>query len=499
MTYTPTQFLSPLIWATNGGSTGKTMDFDNVGTAKLYVKVTDPAPTYVNIADGEFNIIEAGPTHTVGLTFNGAGLTDTLIIDSLKVESNDGEVGGPEVYSDVRWIRYHMVVTTNYYYAEFDTCPYSPITQVSNIGNLGSDENDSLGMFYNGNNYLFEFTPVFVTDDINGSGPVGFTWLHEHHDYIAEDHLQSTIYDKLDVAVYKDKLALVFPPRRTDHYDYHKWWGYWTKYSKVIQLNPRYVLVYNWWVWNPPFIWWDDLDPVLNPDTNPKGGYFGIGADWDVTGDASSRNLGGYDDTRNLIWQYSDSAGFENYYGGFKFLDAWVWESNDSAGTVVHETGPWSARVGTNETQLYPFNGYDGDSLYKYMSTPGWSVESDSSQDMNITMCFVEKLDPTPSTVIFMKYALLVSDQGEAGFRGVDSLIVKMKAGDANKDGGVSVSDVVYLINFLFKGGTAPYKAYSDANGDANISVSDVVYLINYLFKGGTAPKLVWCQLTPPW
>jgi hypothetical protein len=61
--------------------------------------------------------------------------------------------------------------------------------------------------------------------------------------------------------------------------------------------------------------------------------------------------------------------------------------------------------------------------------------------------------------------------------------------GDANADKQVSVSDVIYLINYLFKGGTAPIPMESgDANCDTDISVSDVIYLINYLFKSGPAP-----------
>ncbi len=64
--------------------------------------------------------------------------------------------------------------------------------------------------------------------------------------------------------------------------------------------------------------------------------------------------------------------------------------------------------------------------------------------------------------------------------------------GDVNADAKISVSDVVYHINYLFKGGPAPqcnpYLSCADANGDGSISVSDVVYLINYLFKGGPPP-----------
>jgi len=65
--------------------------------------------------------------------------------------------------------------------------------------------------------------------------------------------------------------------------------------------------------------------------------------------------------------------------------------------------------------------------------------------------------------------------------------------GDANADSMVSVSDVIYIINYLFKGGPPPHPCMSaDVNGDGIISVSDVVWLINYLFKGGRKP-LIGC------
>ncbi|HEX9916666.1 MAG TPA: choice-of-anchor Q domain-containing protein [candidate division Zixibacteria bacterium] len=66
--------------------------------------------------------------------------------------------------------------------------------------------------------------------------------------------------------------------------------------------------------------------------------------------------------------------------------------------------------------------------------------------------------------------------------------------GDANGDGQITVSDVVYLINYLFKGGPPPecppqpYLSCGDANCDGKVTVSDVIYLINYLFKGGPPP-----------
>ncbi len=61
--------------------------------------------------------------------------------------------------------------------------------------------------------------------------------------------------------------------------------------------------------------------------------------------------------------------------------------------------------------------------------------------------------------------------------------------GDVNDDGRVTVADVVFLINYLFKNGPSPKILESaDVNLDGNVSVSDVIYLISYLFKNGPCP-----------
>ena len=61
--------------------------------------------------------------------------------------------------------------------------------------------------------------------------------------------------------------------------------------------------------------------------------------------------------------------------------------------------------------------------------------------------------------------------------------------GDVNTDGVIELGDVVYLINYLFKGGPPPDPLWTgDVNCDGVIDIGDVVYLINYLFKGGPPP-----------
>jgi hypothetical protein len=66
--------------------------------------------------------------------------------------------------------------------------------------------------------------------------------------------------------------------------------------------------------------------------------------------------------------------------------------------------------------------------------------------------------------------------------------------GDGGRDGAVNVGDVVYLINYVFKSGPAPYPVCAgDANGDGNTNVGDAVHLINYVFKAGPGPSANCC------
>ena len=62
--------------------------------------------------------------------------------------------------------------------------------------------------------------------------------------------------------------------------------------------------------------------------------------------------------------------------------------------------------------------------------------------------------------------------------------------GDPNADFKINVTDVIYLINYLFKGGPPPVPGLfsADVNCDSLRNVTDVIYLVNYLFKGGPKP-----------
>ncbi|MGB8657794.1 MAG: dockerin type I domain-containing protein [Candidatus Zixiibacteriota bacterium] len=69
------------------------------------------------------------------------------------------------------------------------------------------------------------------------------------------------------------------------------------------------------------------------------------------------------------------------------------------------------------------------------------------------------------------------------------SILLNIRRGDCTGDKVVDAGDVVFLINYLFKSGTAPKPlAVGDVNCDGIADAGDVVYLIHYLFKAGPAP-----------
>ena len=65
----------------------------------------------------------------------------------------------------------------------------------------------------------------------------------------------------------------------------------------------------------------------------------------------------------------------------------------------------------------------------------------------------------------------------------------QLLCGDADGSGDVGISDVVFLVNYIFLGGPFPDpNSQADVDCTGIISVSDVVHLINAIFEGGPAP-----------
>jgi hypothetical protein len=70
--------------------------------------------------------------------------------------------------------------------------------------------------------------------------------------------------------------------------------------------------------------------------------------------------------------------------------------------------------------------------------------------------------------------------------------------GDANNDGVVSSTDIIVVVNYVFKGGVAPDPAaLADLNADCVVSSADIIYAVNFVFKSGPAPQSGCAALAP--
>ncbi len=79
------------------------------------------------------------------------------------------------------------------------------------------------------------------------------------------------------------------------------------------------------------------------------------------------------------------------------------------------------------------------------------------------------------------------NDQSVATF--IVSTNISGGCGDANSDDIANISDVVFLINYIFAFGPPPFDSSNgDMNCDGSSNISDVVYLLMYIFAAGAPP-----------
>jgi hypothetical protein len=69
--------------------------------------------------------------------------------------------------------------------------------------------------------------------------------------------------------------------------------------------------------------------------------------------------------------------------------------------------------------------------------------------------------------------------------------------GDIVSDDGINISDLVYLVSYMFQGGPAPaFICLADVNGSGGSGpdIADLVYLVSYMFQSGPPPVATCCN-----
>ena len=78
-----------------------------------------------------------------------------------------------------------------------------------------------------------------------------------------------------------------------------------------------------------------------------------------------------------------------------------------------------------------------------------------------------------------------------------DSLCCRVM-GDANDDSNLDISDLVFMVNYLFGGGPVPpCREQADITQDCELNIEDISIIVFYMFGGGFMPQE--CHYCPNW
>jgi hypothetical protein len=120
-----------------------------------------------------------------------------------------------------------------------------------------------------------------------------------------------------------------------------------------------------------------------------------------------------------------------------------------------------------------------------------WTDKHDELSAFGLSMSTNGVISGTTTPVGSVSFTAVVADVvGDSAERLFSFEIVEnLLCGDVDGDGNVNVSDVVFLISFVFGDGPPPDPLeVGDVDCNGTINVSDVVYLINYVFGDGPEP-----------
>ncbi len=230
--------------------------------------------------------------------------------------------------------------------------------------------------------------------------------------------------------------------------------------------------------------------------------------DWDI-GDAYS-NWGDMDPDHNLMYQW-DPADPGFVFGIMRVpfddlpMQSMVFVYNPEE---VYPTGTFSLNCGADPGPSYMFDEFMVPGLFRNCGDPPWNQDPDDHSIFMASQPF-SLLQGEKHIEIWIDFGRNLGD-GMTWEQWYKKILryVGMYRGDVNASDtlelpALDVSDLVYLVNYLYKGGPAPLPFADQGNVDGkgpyggltttacpkdNVDLQDLVYLLNFIYKGGPAP-----------
>lgn len=237
-------------------------------------------------------------------------------------------------------------------------------------------------------------------------------------------------------------------------------------------------------------------------DSLRSGLLLGVFSDWDVPSDSQVDNRGYWLPDRKAqmyrgVDYTSGPTGCSANSGRFA-ATVYLGRSTCNSCGIDSSGMPFAAQTVDYRTMIFPQFEISRALMWPLISTSAYGSISDSS-DLLSAMTFGPPytLNPNDTFDVYIAYCVSIATDSAAFMQVVDAsrswfwshIASIFVPGDPDGSGIVTISDAVYLINYIFGGGGAPFPLGSgDANCDESVTISDAVYLINYIFGGGSAP-----------
>jgi len=231
---------------------------------------------------------------------------------------------------------------------------------------------------------------------------------------------------------------------------------------------------------------------IMNCDDVTHVVSIGEGIDFDIPDDDDGYdNRAGMDETRQMFYMMGPvGAASENYYGGVAF--------DPNLMTIP------GGMILNNDTWVYGNSGYEPAEIGGLLNRiSGFDSTIDSVTDNGMFFAIHQEVTLEPGDSIEyckVKTSSLsglydLQDLIDAGFQWAEDHEACGDPGPdcdwGNADGidGISIDDVIYLIQFIYADGPAPDPLCNgDVNGDCLVSPEDIRYLVEWIYSGGPAP-----------